>query len=102
MKHQSGWRVSRSDGFPAVIFRRLPRPSLLGLRFNALTLQRFNVGKPRRAFTLIEVIVVIGIITILAGLVLTTAGYARKKSARVRAETEIAALAAEWGLASND
>ena len=46
------------------------------------------------AFTLLEVIVVIGIITILAGLVLTTAGYARKKSARVRAETEIAALAA--------
>ena len=46
------------------------------------------------AFTLLEVIVVIGIITILAGLVLTTAGYARKKSARARAETEIAAMSA--------
>jgi len=47
-----------------------------------------------RAFTLIELVVVVGIILILAGLVLSTAGYARKKSARARAETEIAALAA--------
>ena len=45
-------------------------------------------------FTLIELIVVVGIILILAGLVLSTAGYARKKSARARAETEIAAMAA--------
>ena len=46
------------------------------------------------AFTLIELIVVVGIITILAGLVLTTFDYARKKSARARAETEMAALSA--------
>ena len=46
------------------------------------------------AFTLIELIVVITIIVILAGLVLSTVGYARKKSARARAETEIAAMAA--------
>src|SRR5919106_3313143 len=46
------------------------------------------------AFTLIELIVVIGIIVVLAGLVLSTAGYARKKSARARAETEIAAISA--------
>jgi type II secretory pathway pseudopilin PulG len=46
------------------------------------------------AFTLIELIVVIGIIIVLAGLVLSTAGYARKKSARARAETEIAAMSA--------
>jgi type II secretory pathway pseudopilin PulG len=46
------------------------------------------------AFTLIELIVVIGIIIVLAGLVLSTAGYARKKSARARAETEIAAISA--------
>ena len=45
-------------------------------------------------FTLIELILVIGIITVLAGLVLSTAGYARKKSAFARAETEIAALSA--------
>jgi len=47
-----------------------------------------------RAFTLIELIVVVGIIIVLAGLVLSTAGYARKKSARARAETEIAAISA--------
>jgi prepilin-type N-terminal cleavage/methylation domain-containing protein len=47
-----------------------------------------------RAFTLIELIVVVTIITILAGLVLSTAGYARKKGARARAETEIAAMSA--------
>jgi type II secretory pathway pseudopilin PulG len=46
------------------------------------------------AFTLIELIVVIGIIIVLTGLVLSTAGYARKKSARARAETEIAAMSA--------
>jgi prepilin-type N-terminal cleavage/methylation domain-containing protein len=45
-------------------------------------------------FTLIELILVVGIITVLAGLVLSTVGYARKKGARARAETEIAALAA--------
>jgi len=48
----------------------------------------------RSAFTLIELIVVVTIITILAGLVLSTAGYARKKGARARAETEIAAMSA--------
>jgi prepilin-type N-terminal cleavage/methylation domain-containing protein len=46
------------------------------------------------AFTLIELIVVVTVITILAGLVLSTAGYARKKGARARAETEIAAISA--------
>ncbi len=48
----------------------------------------------RSAFTLIELVVVVGIILILAGLVLSTAGYAQKKGARARAETEIAAMSA--------
>ncbi|MFZ0916315.1 MAG: type II secretion system protein [Candidatus Udaeobacter sp.] len=48
----------------------------------------------RRAFTVIELVVVVAIILILAGLVLSTAGYARKKGARARAETEIAAMSA--------
>jgi len=46
------------------------------------------------AFTLIELIVVVGIIAILSALVLSTVGYARKKSAFARAETEIAAMSA--------
>jgi prepilin-type N-terminal cleavage/methylation domain-containing protein len=48
----------------------------------------------RRAFTLIELIVVIAVIIILAGLILSTVGYVQKKSARARAETEIAAMSA--------
>src|SRR5215470_12142417 len=52
-------------------------------------------GKPRyNAFTLIELILVVGIMVVLAALVLSTAGYARKKSGRARAETEIAAMSA--------
>ena len=65
--------------------------------FHASTLQRwrshssFSGGS---AFTLIELIVVIAVIIILAGLVLSTAGYIQKKGARARAETEIAAMSA--------
>ena len=52
-------------------------------------------GEPRyNAFTLIELILVVGIIIVLAGLVLSTVGYARKKGARARAETEMAAISA--------
>ena len=52
-------------------------------------------GEPRyNAFTLIELIIVVGIIIVLAGLVLSTVGYARKKGARARAETEMAAISA--------
>src|SRR6266496_6667812 len=46
------------------------------------------------AFTLIELIVVVGIIVVLSGLVLSTVGYARKKGSLARAETEIAAMSA--------
>src|SRR5256884_728487 len=46
------------------------------------------------AFTLIELVVVVGLILVLTGLVLSTVGYAQKKGARARAETEIAAMSA--------
>src|SRR5204862_1213984 len=45
-------------------------------------------------FTLIELVVVFGLILVLTGLVLSTVGYARKKGPRARAETEIAAMSA--------
>jgi type II secretory pathway pseudopilin PulG len=53
-----------------------------------------SVSRRYNAFTLIELVLVVGIIIVLAGLVLSTVGYARKKGARARAETEIAALSA--------
>jgi type II secretory pathway pseudopilin PulG len=53
-----------------------------------------RVGRRYNAFTLIELILVLGIITVLTGLVLSTVSYARKKAALARAETEIAAIAA--------
>jgi prepilin-type N-terminal cleavage/methylation domain-containing protein len=61
---------------------------------HAPTLQPFNGSTAESAFTLIELVVVVGVIAILAGLVLSTVGYARKKGACVRAETEIAAMSA--------
>ncbi len=55
---------------------------------------RDRCGRRYNAFTLIELIVVVGIIIVLSALVLSTVGYARKKGARARAETEIAAMSA--------
>ena len=63
-------------------------------RFNGSTWRSHLSFRARGAFTLIELIVVIAIIIILAALVLSTAGYARKKAALARAETEIAAISA--------
>src|SRR5439155_9968960 len=60
----------------------------LGIEIGAWHKRRYT------AFTLIELIVVFTIIIILAGLVLSTVGYVRKKGARARAETEIAAMSA--------
>ena len=47
-----------------------------------------------RAFTIIELLVVMAIIIILGGLILATAGYVQNKGKRSRAEAEIAALSA--------
>src|SRR5436305_4158288 len=66
-----------------------PPRTCRGARVKRLTKGRYNV-----AFTLIELIVVITVIIILTGLVLSTVGYAQKKGARSRAETEIAAISA--------
>src|SRR5438876_6821386 len=66
-----------------------PPRACRGACVKRLTKGRYNV-----AFTLIELIVVITVIVILTGLVLSTVGYAQKKGARARAETEIAAMSA--------
>jgi type II secretory pathway pseudopilin PulG len=61
-------------------------PSSLGIRASS-----FRAGG---AFTIVELLVVITIIIVLAGLILSTVGYVQKKGARSRAEAEIAALSA--------
>ena len=47
-----------------------------------------------RAFTVIELLIVMAIILVLAGLILATSSYVQKKGARSRAEAEIAAISA--------
>ena len=58
-------------------------------RFGAWHKRRYNAG-----FTVIELLIVMAIIIVLAGLILATAGYVQKKGARARAEAEIAAMSA--------
>ena len=79
-----------------MIHQVLPRSCRSVRRGECLTnCARVWRAQPRyKAFTLIELVLVVGIIIVLAGLVLSTVGYARKKGARARAETEIAALSA--------
>lgn len=90
--------MSNSEG----VTKRLIRYIVTSLRrIDRSTDQRCNGSTWRshssfscRAFTIIELVVVLGVILILTGLVLSTVGYARKKGARARAETEIAAMSA--------
>jgi len=71
------------------------RESCTGVRANRNSLRSAgDTPATTGAFTLIELIVVIAIIIVLAGLILSTVGYVQKKGARSRAETEIAAMSA--------
>jgi general secretion pathway protein G len=71
-------------------------------RIHDSTIQRFNDSTRRSrssfraqgAVTIIELLVVMMIIFILAGLILATSSYVQNKGARARAETEIAAMSA--------
>src|SRR5690242_19261437 len=82
----------------AITRRSTPRgPSISKIRhsrFDTESSSAIGHRSFRHAFTVIELVLVIGIIIVLAGLLLSTAGYARKKGARARAETEIAAISA--------
>ena len=71
-----------------VLPRGVRRGECLTNRLSACHTRRYN------GFTIIELIVVVGVIIILTGLILSTVGYARKKGALARAETEIAAMSA--------
>jgi type II secretory pathway pseudopilin PulG len=89
-----------TDEQQATVMIRYIGPSLH--RIYDLTIQRFNDSTKRSqsslpaagafAFTITELLIVIAIIIVLAGLILSTVGYLLKKAARSRAETEIAAM----------
>jgi prepilin-type N-terminal cleavage/methylation domain-containing protein len=51
-------------------------------------------GTSSRGFTVVEILVVMTIILVLAGLILATSSYVHNKGARSRAEAEIAAMSA--------
>ena len=53
-----------------------------------------SLRKGAAGFTIVEILVVITIILVLAGLILATSGYVHNKGARSRAEAEIAAISA--------
>ncbi len=74
--------------------RNLARIRSSGLTSPAIFDIRGSTFGAGGAFTIIELLVVITIIIILAGLILSTVGYVQKKGARARAETEIAAISA--------
>jgi type II secretory pathway pseudopilin PulG len=88
------FKMSNAEGMTKRVIRSLHRiDGSTVQRLNGLT-WRSHSSFAASAFTLIELVVVFGLIIVLAGLVLSTVGYARKKGARVRAATEIAAMAA--------
>src|SRR2546428_573293 len=76
--------TSRCDNLKVI-----PRDPSTSLRMTGLMIRHSSF-----AFTIIELLVVITIIIVLAGLIIATTGYVQKKGARSRAETEIAAISA--------
>jgi type II secretory pathway pseudopilin PulG len=76
------------------IWRRRCRCSGGCARRRTIAAGAWHKRRYNTAFSLIELLVVIGVIIILAGLILSTVGYVQKKGARSRAETEIAAMSA--------
>jgi general secretion pathway protein G len=66
----------------------------ISLRVQSDSSSHSSVLPPVGGFTLVELLVVIAIIVILAGLILSAAGFVQKKGARDRTTAEIAALSA--------
>lgn len=73
---------------------RIARPGSARFQRAPLGIPAERNRRNGHGFTLIELMVVIAVILILAGLVLSISGYAMNKGARSRAEAEIAAMSA--------
>jgi prepilin-type N-terminal cleavage/methylation domain-containing protein len=63
------------------------------LCFSSLA-RRWSKSRPDAAFTLVELLAVIALIGVIAGLTLAGLGYVQQKSAMSRAEVEVASLSA--------
>jgi type II secretory pathway pseudopilin PulG len=63
-------------------------------RLSSSSVIRHRSFRGKAAFTLLELLIVISIIIILAGLTIATIGYVQDKGRRSRAEAEIAAISA--------
>jgi type II secretory pathway pseudopilin PulG len=75
--------------------RNYNRHNFFGIRHFGIRLTfdiRASSFRAGGAFTILELLVVMTIIIVLAGLILATFGYVQKKGARSRAEAEIAAM----------
>jgi len=71
-----------------------PRAGIRELVIDSSFVIRHSSFRATCAFTIVEVLVVMTIILVLAGLVLATSSYVHNKGARSRAEAEIAAMSA--------
>src|SRR5947207_4121471 len=71
-----------------------PRAGIRELFPDSSFVIRHSSFRATRGFTIVEVLVVMTIILVLAGLVLATSSYVHNKGARSRAEAEIAAMSA--------
>jgi general secretion pathway protein G len=79
--------MTNTEVTPRARFGSFPRPAFpFSIRRSPL--------RGEAAFTLIELLIVMSIIIILAGITIGTIGYVQKKGARSRAEAEIAAMSA--------
>jgi prepilin-type N-terminal cleavage/methylation domain-containing protein len=71
-----------------------PRAGIRELVIDSSFVIRPSSFRATRGFTVVEILVVMTIILVLAGLVLATSSYVHNKGARSRAEAEIAAMSA--------
>ena len=71
-----------------------PRTGIRELGADSSFVIRHSSFRASRGFTVVELLVVMAITLVLAGLVLTTSSYVHNKGARSRAEAEIAAMSA--------
>jgi len=91
-------RMTKDESIPECQRKSASRRKNFGIRSfvipSSFVIRHSSFREQRDAFTLIELLTVMAIIIVLAGLILATAIYVQKKGLRSRAEAEIAAMSA--------